>query len=52
MQPIPFSMVILKQIFRKPKNDIRYNKIINGSKIILFYDVRMYIRYFVSTPIT
>ena len=64
MGPIPLDVVVgtsdsfflgyLKTNSKSNKNEIRYNTIINGSRRILFYDVRVRIRdkNFVSIIIT
>ena len=36
---------------RKLQNEIIYNKVINGSKFISFYDVSVYIRGFLYLPL-
>ena len=45
-------IIIPKQIVSKPKNEMRYNKIINSLIFISFDDFRMCIKdYFLSTHV-
>ena len=39
-----FDQSNCKNIVRKPKNEMRYNKIINDLKYTSFYSVRMFMR--------